>query len=194
MDDPTAMDNDRLPEGSATYLALLRGINVGGKNKLPMKDLVDLFVEAGCDDVRTYIQSGNVIFGAAPDLAARLPGLVAARIAERFGYRTPAVLLTADQLRDVVANNPFLAAGAVEDELHVMFLADRPDPRRIADLDPDRSPPDAFVVRDQEIYLRLPHGVARTRLTNYYFDAKLGTTSTGRNWRTVIKLLELTER
>ncbi len=191
MDDVTGTDNDRQPAGPVTYLALLRGINVGGKNKLPMKDLVDLFVEAGCDDVRTYIQSGNVIFGAAPDLAARLPGLVAARIAERFGYRTPVVLRTADQLRDVVANNPFLAAGAAEDELHVMFLADRPDPRRVADLDPDRFPPDAFVVRGQEVYLRLPHGAARTKLTNDYFDAKLATTSTGRNWRTVTTLAAL---
>jgi uncharacterized protein (DUF1697 family) len=177
----------------ATYLALLRGINIGGKNKLPMKDLIGIFAESGCEDVRSYIQSGNVIFGAAPGIAAELPGLVADRIADRFGYRTPVVLRTAEELAGVIARNPFLGEGCAEDELHVYFLADRPDPDRVARLDPDRSPPDRFSVSGREIYLRLPDGMARTRLTNAYFDAKLATTSTARNWRTVTKLLELME-
>jgi uncharacterized protein (DUF1697 family) len=176
-----------------TCVALLRGINVGGKNKLPMADLREMFVEAGCDDVRTYIQSGNVVFGATPDLLAQLPSLIAARIAERFGYRTPVVVRTTEQIGEVVTNNPFLAAGADEATLHVLFLADRPGPDRIATLDPGRSAPDAFTVRGQEVYLRLPNGVADTKLTNAYFDAKLGTTSTGRNWRTVTKLQALME-
>ena len=173
-----------------THLALLRGINLGGKNKLPMKDLVALFVAAGCDNVRTYIQSGNVIFDAPPSLAADLPDRIAAEIAHRFGVRSPVILRTADQLKDV-ANNPFLASGAAVEKLHVMFLATRPDPKRVAALDPDRSPPDEFAVRNQEIYLHLPNGAARSKLTNAYFDAKLATTSTARNWRTVTMLLEL---
>lgn len=176
-----------------TYLALLRGINLGGKNKLPMKDLRDMFVEAGSDDVQTYIQSGNVIFRADPSVAAGLPVVIAAQIAERFGYRTPVLLRTAEQLRDVVVNNPFLQAGAAEESLHVMFLADLPSPRQVDGLDPDRSPPDRFIVRGQEIYLQLPRGVANSKLTNAYFDAKLATTSTGRNWRTVTTLLDLME-
>jgi uncharacterized protein (DUF1697 family) len=176
-----------------TYLALLRGINVGGKNKLPMKDLSALFVAAGCADVRTYIQSGNVILRAEPGVAASLPELIPARIAKSFGYQTPIVLRTADQLRSVASHNPFLEAGAAEETLHVYFLADLPDPRRVDALDPDRSPPDAFVVRGQEIYLQLPNGMARTRLTNAYFDSKLATTSTARNWRTVMRLLQLME-
>ncbi len=175
----------------ATYLALLRGINVGGKNKLPMKDLIDLFGEAGCRHVRTYIQSGNVIFSADPDLVASLPGLITARIAECFGYRVPVVMRTAAQIGEVIRNNPFVEAGAAEDTLHVLFLADQPSARSVDDLDPDRSPSDVFIVRGREVYLRLPTGVARTKLTNDYFDAKLATTSTGRNWRTVTKLFEL---
>lgn len=174
-----------------TYLALLRGINVGGKNKLPMRDLRDTFVEAGCDDVRTYIQSGNVIFRAAPSVAAELPVLIATRIAERFGYRTPVLLRTAEQLQDVLLNNPFLAMGAAEETLHVLFLADLPSADRVADLDPDRSPPDRFIVQGQEVYLQLPRGVANSKLTNAYFDSKLATTSTGRNWRTVTTLHDL---
>jgi uncharacterized protein (DUF1697 family) len=174
-----------------TYLALLRGINVGGKNRLPMKDLIEMFVEAGCDNVRTYIQSGNVVFDSDPALSAPLPGLIAAGIADRFGYRTPVILRTAEQLGQVVSGNPFLKAGAPEETLHVMFLADLPGPDRVAALDPDRSPPDAFDVRGGEVYLKLPNGVADSKLTNAYFDSKLGTTSTGRNWRTVTKLLDL---
>jgi uncharacterized protein (DUF1697 family) len=176
---------------TATFLALLRGVNVGGKNKLPMKDLAGMFADAGCDDVRTFIQSGNVIFKATPTLAARLPAAIAARIAERFGYRTPVVLRTAAELADVVANNPFLKRGAAEDALHVLFLASLPTSDMIHALDHDRSPPDAFIVQGREVYLQLPGGAARSKLTNAYFDAKLATISTGRNWRTVTTLLDL---
>jgi uncharacterized protein (DUF1697 family) len=179
---------------SATHLALLRGINVGGKNKLPMTELRDMFVAAGCRDVQTYIQSGNVLFTADPDVVAPLAGVITTQIAERFGYRVPVILRTAAQIGDVLRHNPFLAEGAAEETLHVLFLADGPDASRVAGLDPDRSPPDAFIVREQEIYLRLPNGVARSKLTNDYFDAKLATISTGRNWRTVTTLCELMER
>jgi uncharacterized protein (DUF1697 family) len=175
----------------ATHLALLRGINLGGKNKIMMKDLVEMFVEAGCEDVRTYIQSGNVVFNAATGVAARLPEVITAQIAKRLGHRTPVVLRTAEQLGDVVRKNPFVEMGAAEDTLHVLFLAERPSTRGVEGLDPNRSVPDAFIVRGQEIYLQLPNGVGRSKLTNDYFDSRLATTSTGRNWRTIVKLLEL---
>ncbi len=175
-----------------TYVALLRGVNVGGKNKLPMKDLGEMFVAAGCRDVRTFIQSGNVLFCAAPALVKRLPGLIAERIAERFGYKTPVVLRSAVQLEAVLGNNPFLGAdGVTEDSLHVMFLADTPGTEAVGGLDLNRSPPDRFVVRGGEIYLQLPNGAGKSKLTNAYFDSKLRTVSTGRNWRTVTKLREL---
>jgi uncharacterized protein (DUF1697 family) len=176
-----------------TYLALLRGINVGGKNKLPMKDLIEIFASNKCEKVLSYIQSGNIIFRAAPSVAAEIPTVIAAQITARFGLRIPVLLRTVEELRLVSLNNPFLAAGVAEDTLHVMFLADLPSPERVATLDPDRSPPDAFQVISREIYLHLPKGVADSKLTNAYFDSKLATTSTGRNWRTVCKLLALME-
>ncbi len=175
----------------STYLALLRGINVGGKNKLPMKELVQLFVQIGCGDVRSYIQSGNVVFRADLQLAETVPARVTTAIAERFGCEIPVLLRTAGEIRDVLHNNPFLQAGAAEDALHVLFLADSPDPQRIEGLDPNRSRPDAFAVRGKEVYLWLPNGVARTKLTNDYFDSRLATVSTGRNWRTVLRLFEM---
>jgi uncharacterized protein (DUF1697 family) len=176
---------------STTHVALLRGVNVGGKNKLPMKELAAMFTEEGCDYAQTYIQSGNVIFRAAPRTVSRLPGAIASRIAARYGYRTPVVLRTTEQIRAIVANNPFLSAGVAEDLLHVLFLAKEPDGIRIEALDPQRSAPDAFAIYGADIYLKLPTGAGRTKLTNAYFDNKLDTISTGRNWRTVIKLLEL---
>lgn len=179
------------PNKPVPHIALLRGINVGGKNMLPMADLAKMFAEAGCTDVRTYIQSGNVVFKAAPDIAAGLPKAISAQIVKKFGLAVPVVLRNLEQLEKVVTNNPFLKAGAPEDILHVMFLADVPKTDSIAQLDPKRSPPDEFIVRGRDIYLKLPNGVARSKLTNAWFDSKLGTVSTGRNWRTVLKLLEM---
>ena len=169
-------------------LALLRGINVGGRNMLPMRELAGMFQDAGCGNVTTFIQSGNVIFTAPPGVSKGLAGVIASKIEARFGFRAPVILRTARQLREVVSNNPFPGA---EDILHVMFLADRPSPAKISALDPNRSAPDTFIVRGQEIYLHLPNGVRDTKLTNAWFDSKLGTFSTGRNWRTVTKLLEM---
>ena len=178
----------------ASYVALLRGINVGGKNRLPMKDLARIFDESGCSNVRTYIQSGNVLFDVDTPLAGLIPGRVSQLIAERFGLKIPVLLRTADELREVIGANPFVGAGAAENALHVLFLDDRPEPWRVGSLDPDRSRPDAFVVRGREVYLWLPNSAARTKLTNDYVDAKLATTSTGRNWRTVVSLYELLTR
>jgi uncharacterized protein (DUF1697 family) len=173
------------------HVALLRGINVGGKNRLPMADLATMFEDAGCRSVTTYIQSGNVLFQASPALARRIPSLIKKAIADGFDYDIPVLTRTAEELRKTLRGNPFIGAGAELERLHVAFLADRPAAARVKALDPDRSPPDAFAVRGREIYLHLPNGVARTKLTNAYFDSKLGTASTLRNWRTVVKLLDL---
>lgn len=173
---------------AATWVALLRGVNVGGKNRLAMKDLADVFVAAGCRRVRTYLQSGNVIYEARAGLAARLPPVVAAAIEERFGLRVPVVTRSATELASVLRHNPFVRAGEDPRRLHVMFLSDRPRRSRLADLDPDRSPPDRYQVRGREIYLCCPRGMARTKLSNDYFDRVLGTTGTVRSWSTVEKL------
>ena len=186
-------DQDRAGGEAAShpYVALLRGINVGGRNKLPMRELTSMFVEAGCVNVRTYIQSGNVMFRASPSLADGLSARITAAIATSYGYQIPVVSRTAADFASVVGGNPFLAAGADPSKLHVGFLADTPDPARVASLDRDRSLPDAFEVRGDEIYLHFPNGVARSKLTNVYFDRTLETVCTIRNWRTVCKLHEM---
>ncbi|MBZ0271896.1 DUF1697 domain-containing protein [bacterium] len=173
------------------YVAVLRGINVGGKHRLAMKDLAAMFEDAGAIDVRTYIQSGNVVFRASEGVAASLPARVAAMIEERLGFRAPVVTRTAGEIDRIAKSNPYRAAGADPKSLHVVFLAGKPDASRVRALDPDRSPGDEYTVAGSVIYLLCPHGVARTKLTTDYFDAKLQTTSTTRNWNTVLKLREL---
>jgi uncharacterized protein (DUF1697 family) len=183
--------NGREPSGGV-HVALLRGVNVGGKNSVPMKRLVALCFDAGCRDVQTYIQSGNIVFRATDAIAHRIPSLIGKELLSRLGLRIPVVMRTSAELGAVARSNPFLEAGVDAERVHVAFLADRPSTAQMASLDPDRSPPDAFAVRGREIYLHCPNGLARTKLTNGYFDSRLGTTSTVRNWHTVLKLLELT--
>ena len=185
------MTTDGGGSGTGVNVALLRGINVGGKNKLPMKELTALFVEAGCEEVRTYIQSGNVVFRAGSADVEEISSIIRASILERYGYQVPVITRTAGELQEIMEANPFVGAGAETDKLHVMFLADLPDSAGVDTLDPERSPGDEFAVRGREVYLHCPNGVARSKLTNSYFDSRLSTTSTSRNWRTVRKLLEL---
>ena len=176
---------------SRPYVALLRGINVGGRNKLLMRELASMFVEAGCEDVRTYIQSGNVVFRAAPSLAHCVSARISDAIVASHGYQITVVMRTAADVARVARGNPFLADGADTTKLYVGFLASTPDPTKVARLDPDRSPADAFVVRGDEVYLHFPNGVARSKLTNDYLDRTLGTVSTIRNWRTLCRLHEM---
>jgi uncharacterized protein (DUF1697 family) len=176
---------------SLKHVALLRGINVGGKNLLPMKDLAAMFVAAECADVVTYIQSGNVVFRAEGKVVAGLGAEIANQIETRFGLRVPVVLRTAAEINAVIRGNPFLKAGVSEETLHVCFLADQPGKDLVAGLDAGRSAPDVFAVVGREIYMQLVNGVSGTKLTNAYFDSKLKTVSTIRNWRTVLKLAEM---
>ena len=178
---------------AGVHVALLRGVNVGGANKLAMSDLKAIFESAGCSRVQTIIQSGNVVFAAPAALLGDLARIVAAEIKRRFGIETPVILRSGAEMRAILVGNPFLAAGVDPALLHVMCLATRPSKAEIAALDQNRSPPDEFVVHDKDIYLHLPNGVARSKLTNAYFDKALRTIGTARNWRTMTKLCEAAE-
>ena len=150
-----------------------------------------MFVKSGCGDVETYIQSGNVVFSVSDKTVADLGARIAQQIEARYGIRVPIVLRTAAEVDAVIRGNPFLKKGANEEMLHVCFLADRPTKDLVVGLDAGRSAPDAFAVLGREIYMQLVNGMARTKLTNTYFDSKLKTVSTIRNWRTVLKLAEM---
>lgn len=164
---------------------------MGGKNKLPMRELIGLFVEGGASDVSTYIQSGNVVFNAPAKAVESLSRTVAEQIVKRFGFRAPVIVRSTKAFREVLKKNPFPRAEAAPTTLHVAFLADRPTKSAIAALDPKRSPGDAFAVLGAEVFLHLPNGAADTKLTNAYLDSTLKTISTGRNWRTVLAIADL---
>lgn len=176
---------------ASSWVALFRGVNVGGNNKLPMKELVALFEEAGCTGVCSYIQSGNVVFQAPARVATSVAQTLPAHIEKQFGFRPPIVLRSADALAEAIRSNPFLERGIDPSFLHVAFLAEKPKPAAVAALDPSRSPGDELIVRGSDVFLHLPNGMGRTRITNAYLDSALKTISTARNWRTVLKLAEL---
>jgi len=176
---------------AGSYVALLRGINVGGKNKLPMKDLAAIFTAAGCSDVQTYIQSGNVIFHAAPSVIKTLVKKISTAIETDFGMKIPVVIFSAEEMQHAVKGNPYRKEDPEGKALHIIFLADKASAAAAKNLDPMRSHPDRFHLRERNIYLHLPNGVARTKLTNAYFDKALATVTTQRNWATTLKLLEM---
>ena len=174
----------------ATYVALLRGINVGGARKISMRDLASLLAELGLEDVVTYIQSGNVVFRApsgGPALAARIEEAIEAAT----GHDVSVLLRTPTELTRLVTANPYLSGDAAGSKLHVVFLDRKPANAAAAKLDPDRSPPDELSLHGTEIYLRFPNGSGKTKLTLDYFERTLGVRATARNWNTVLKLLEL---
>jgi uncharacterized protein (DUF1697 family) len=172
--------------GAGSWVALLRGVNVGGKHRLPMKLLAGFFEAAGCQEVVTVGASGNVRFRGTATVARAAPGLVEARIYKECGYRAPVLVRSGEEVAAVLAGNPFLEEGVDEDLLYVVFLAERPAAG--AAIDPARSPRDRFLLRGREVYLALTSGVSGSKFTNDYFDRALGTVGTWRNWRTVGKL------
>ena len=179
------------PARSITYVALLRGVNLGPRNKVPMPALRSLTESLGHNDVRTYIQSGNLVFRSAEkgNLAARLEQAIAAEL----GVKAAVVLRTAGELSKAIAGNPFVAAGADEKALHVVFLGSPPSRSAVKTLEPDRSPPDEFAVGRAEVYLRCPNGFGRSKLGVDWFEKKLGGPATIRNWRTVTTLAAMCE-
>jgi len=169
-------------------VALLRGINVGGGNKLAMAGLRGLMADLGFEHVETYIQSGNVVFsGDATDAGEQ----IRTAIKETFGLAVSVVTRTAPDLHQLVATNPYDVNEIEGRLLHVVFLADTPAPAAVACLDPDRSPPDEFHVIGREVYAHFPNGSGRSKLTIAYFERTLETTATMRNWNTVMKLVRM---
>ena len=176
-----------------TFVALLRGINLAGRNRVSMPELRSALESMGLEDVVTYIQSGNVVFRSRTASAQSLAAGIEGQVAERFGVDAAVILRTPTELAKVAAGNPFLRGGADPSRLHVLFLSGRPGKKAAAQLDPARSPPDELRLEGREIYLHLPNGFGRSKLTVDYFERRLGVAATGRNWRTVTKLVALTE-
>ena len=170
----------------ARTCALLRGINVGGNHKLPMKELAALFEEAGCREIETYIQSGNVVFRPARGDLKKLGVKLETTIEARFGFPAPIALFSGEEIASLEEANPFLAEGCAEDSLHVGFLRDAP--KVGAALDMSRLDDERAALVGRALFLHLPKGVGRSKLTSALLDKGMGTIVTLRNLRTVREL------
>jgi uncharacterized protein (DUF1697 family) len=174
------------------FAALLRGLNVGGRNKLSMSELRSLIASLGYGDVVTYIQSGNAVFRSPTDDRAKTARAIERAIAAETGLGVSVLLRTHHELDATRTANPFLEHGAAPKHLHVVFLGTEPAAQALSTLDPNRSPGDTFHVVGSEIFVDYANGAGRSKLTLDYFERRLGTIGTARNWNTVLKLTELT--
>ncbi|HEY8804085.1 MAG TPA: DUF1697 domain-containing protein [Clostridium sp.] len=151
------------------YIALLKGINVGGKK-----------------NVKTYIQSGNVIFDYDLIDTIKLANKIEKKVSETFGFLIKTIIRTEDELKSIIANNPFVNEPNIElDKLHVIFMIDIPDPDTVSLLDIKKEENEKFIIGSKEIYLYCPNGYGRTKLNNAMFEKKLKTVVTTRNWKTI---------
>lgn len=170
------------------YVALLRGINVGGNNRIAMADLRALLAGLGYTDVATLLQSGNAVFTASETSPAAVARAVEAAITKELGLTVRVVTRTGAEIDRVLAHSP-LADVATDPSKHlVTFLSEAPDKAKVAAMDPADFAPELFVVKDREIYMWFPDGIRDAKLGRIAWDKRFGVVATGRNWNTVTKL------
>lgn len=174
------------------YVALLRGVNVGGRQRLAMSDLRSLVSTLDHTDVVTYVQSGNVVFTAGSTSPQAVARGIETAIAHTLGLTVDVLVRTREELTAVIAAQP-LPTGMDPARFVVVFASEVPDPALVSQIDPSRYAPDGFRVHGREIYLSLPAGMATTKLTQTFWERRLRVTATARNWNTVSRLSALAD-
>ena len=162
---------------------MLRGVNVGGNKKIKMSTLAALYESLGFKDAKTYIQSGNVVFSSHEPSPSALSKRIERAIKESFGFDAAVVVRTKAELEKAIDNNPFKDKDP--DKLHVTFLSDAPANRTLDVFDAAKDESEEYSISGKEVYLFLPNGYGRTKLSNNFFEKKLNVSATTRNWRTV---------
>lgn len=175
----------------AGFVLLLRGVNVGGHNRLPMKDLRVLLEKIGCCDVATYIQSGNAVFSYAGD-ASKLQHLIAARIADQFSFRPTVMLLSKAAFAKILRDSNFANDELEPKFLHVSILQQAAKKADVDKLQALAANGEAFHLTASAFYLRAPKGIGRSKLAASA-ERILGVPVTSRNWRSLTKIRELLE-
>jgi len=185
---------DILETAMAVFISMLRGVNVGGHNRIKMDELRALYESLGLRDVQTYIQSGNVVFRAEQRELARLANRVENGIERSFGFRPYVIVRTISELRDVIARNPLAARHAIDPRrLLVTFLASDPGQEARDNILKIKAHPEELWIDGRELYIFYPNSMARAKLSPALIERMLKTSGTGRNWNTVRKLLEMAE-
>jgi uncharacterized protein (DUF1697 family) len=176
------------------FVALLRGVNVGGKNLVAMADLRQLLEGLGFADVRSLLQSGNLIFQGKRRASAALERLLEVETEKRLEVSVDYHVRTGDELQRIVADNPFPDEAARDPgHLLVLFLKKAPEAKDVQALQSVIQGPEVVHAVGTQLYAVYPAGVGTSKLTNTVIDKKLATRSTGRNWNTVLKLAALTQ-
>jgi uncharacterized protein (DUF1697 family) len=173
-----------------TYIALFRGINVGGNHMLPMKELKLLLEQNGCAGVRTYIQSGNAIFRSAISDVERLANRLTAAVSKSHGFEPRVLVLTRADLESAAAANPFPEAHKNPKSVHLFFLGERPKKPNIDGCNALKTRTERFELKDRVFYLHTPDGFGTSKLAGRA-EKLLGVAATARNWRTVMALVEM---
>ena len=172
-----------------TYISMLRGINVSGQKQVRMAELKSLYELLGFADVETYVQSGNVVFDSAEQDALKLRKSIEGQIEESFGFSVPVLVRSADDFRRILERHPFKHEEPVR--VLVTFLYEPPDQSKLDDLSRYEDKVDRFAIGEQEIFLFCPGGYGKSKLSNTFFERKLGVVATTRNWKTVNRLYEM---
>lgn len=176
------------------YIALLRGVNVGGKNKLKMAELSKALVANGFDNVRTYIQSGNIVFSSTLTDKLFLADKIKEIIHKAFGLEIPVLIKTHKDLVNVVNSLPFNKKQLAETKkIYFLFLFNTPTNQILETLKAMDFHEDIFSVKDDVIYLYYNNGAGRSKMTTSIFEQKLKIVATARNWNTVHKLIDLSK-
>ena len=168
-----------------TWIALLRGINVGGRNKLLMAQLASLMHELGFIDIKTYIQSGNIVFRSSSSSATKLSGKICNAIGERFGFNPPVFVISKDRFLSIADANPFPKTEGKD--LHFFFLNEQPLDFDHAALDALKAKSESWRLLDGIFYLHAPEGFHGSKLAAKV-ERVLGVSATCRNWQTVLKI------
>jgi uncharacterized protein (DUF1697 family) len=176
-------------------ISMLRGVNVGGHNKIKMDALRALYEFLKLRDAQTYVQSGNVIFRTDEQDISRLAKRIEDGIERKFGFRPDVILRTAAEMRDVIARNPFAKRRGIEPgKLLVSFLASDPGEEARKKLRQMKCDPEELRVEGREVYIYFPNGMGRSKLPWAGLNKMLKTPATGRNWNSVTKMLEMAEK
>lgn len=174
------------------YISILRGINVSGQKKIAMKDLQLLYEELKFKNVRTYIQSGNVVFECDETNDKKLSEKISKKILSKYKFHVPVILRTKEEMENALKRNPFLKnKNADAERFYITFLAEQPSKENISKLKMFHYPPDEYVLDGKEIFLHVPISYGNSKLNNNFFESKLQVVATTRNWNTCNALVKL---
>lgn len=177
-----------------TYIALLRGINVSGQKLIKMIDLRSLLEKLDFLEVQTYIQSGNIVLKSDEDNCDKIAEKVKKGIADTFGFDVPVLVKTHDELRLIFDMNPFTTPADIENKrIYFAFLKEAPRPELIEEFQKEEFVQEEFVVTENCVYLNFQIGAGKAKLSNNLIERKLKVSATSRNYRTMVKLLEMSK-